>query len=56
MYGLKEEEEEGSEQQYGSVTFTGRLGETMTESLEVVKCAVFNYIQRHNLNDKFDKE
>ena len=32
------------EKQTGSVTHTGRLGETMQESLEVVKVAVFNYI------------
>jgi ATP-dependent Lon protease len=28
----------------GTVSHTGRLGETMTESLSVVKIAVFNYI------------
>ena len=28
----------------------------MKESLDVVKIAVFNYIQEHKLNDSFDKE
>lgn len=40
----------------GSLTYTGRLGEVMKESLDVVKIAVFNYIQEHKLNDNFDKE
>lgn len=55
LYGKHKPKEDG-EKQTGSVTFTGRLGETMTESLEVVKVAVFNYMQEHKLNDQFDKE
>lgn len=38
------------------MTHTGRLGDVMRESLDVVKIAVFNYIQQHKLKDKFDKE
>jgi ATP-dependent Lon protease len=38
---LKDEE---SKQIEGSLTYTGRLGEVMKESLDVVKIAVFNYI------------
>jgi ATP-dependent Lon protease len=38
------------------VTHTGRLGDVMKESLEVVKIAVFNYIQEHKLADHFDQE
>ena len=40
----------------GVVTHTGRLGDVMKESLDVVKIAVFNYIQEHKLNETFDKE
>ena len=36
-----DEEEQGAA---GSVTHTGRLGDVMKESLDVVKIAVFNYI------------
>jgi len=32
------------------VTFTGRLGEVMKESLEVVKVAVFNYLKEKNIS------
>ena len=38
------------------MTHTGRLGDVMRESLDVVKIAVFNYIQEHNFNKHFDKE
>lgn len=38
------------------MTFTGRLGEVMKESLEVVKVAVFNYLKEKNINQSFDKE
>lgn len=38
------EESEKDEKSEGSLTHTGRLGEVMTESLNVVKIAVFNYI------------
>lgn len=40
----EKEDEKDDDKQTGSVTHTGRLGETMQESLEVVKVAVFNYI------------
>jgi len=49
----EDDEEKGAE---GGVTHTGRLGDVMKESLDVVKIAVFNYIEEHKLNDKFDKE
>ena len=57
---MKEKEESTEEQKgkeiEGSLTHTGRLGETMRESLDVVTIAVFNYVQEHKLNDSFDKE
>ena len=52
----KPENDEEENKAEGSVTFTGRLGDVMKESLDVVKIAVFNYIQEKKLNDKFDKE
>jgi ATP-dependent Lon protease len=39
----------------GSLTHTGRLGETMKESVEVVKIAVFNFLIKNNLAKDFDK-
>lgn len=39
----------------GHLTHTGRLGETMKESVEVVKIAVFNYLVQRNLALDFDK-
>jgi len=39
-----------------NLTHTGRLGDVMRESLDVVKIAAFNYIREHNLAGKFDKE
>jgi ATP-dependent Lon protease len=53
QYGKKSEDDESA---VGSVTHTGRLGDVMKESLDVVKIAVFNYIQQHKLKEKFDKE
>lgn len=38
------------------MTHTGRLGEVMKESLDVVKIAVFNYIQEQKLAEDFDKQ
>jgi len=38
------------------MTHTGRLGDVMKESLDVVKIAVFNYIEEKKLSDAFDKE
>lgn len=39
----------------GSFSHTGRLGETFTESLEVVKIAVFNLLHELNQVKDFDK-
>ena len=39
----------------GHLTHTGRLGETMKESVEVVKIAVFNFLAQRNLAAGFDK-
>jgi ATP-dependent Lon protease len=39
----------------GNLTHTGRLGETMKESVEVVKIAVFNFLAQHDLASGFDK-
>jgi ATP-dependent Lon protease len=47
---------EDDEKKEGSLTYTGRLGEVMKESLDVVKIAVFNYINDNKLADNFDKE
>jgi len=52
----REIDAEEKEKAEGSLTHTGRLGETMKESLDVVKIAVFNYVQEKKLNDNFDKE
>lgn len=40
----------------GSFTHTGRLGEVMSESLQVVKLAVFNFLQNENLAKDFNKD
>lgn len=39
----------------GHLTHTGRLGEVMKESVEVVKIAVFNFLVKNNLAKDFDK-
>jgi ATP-dependent Lon protease len=39
-----QKDEDDEKKQEGSLTHTGRLGETMRESLDVVKIAVFNYV------------
>jgi Lon-like ATP-dependent protease len=51
-YGLSEEGKESE----GSLTYTGRLGEVMKESLNVVKIAAFNYINKNKLSTTFTKE
>lgn len=38
------------------MTHTGRLGEVMKESVEVVKIAVFNFLSENNLAKDFDKD
>ena len=45
-YGKKKASKDDDEDSLaaGSVTHTGRLGDVMKESLDVVKIAVFNYI------------
>lgn len=43
-YGQYAKDDDDDKKQ-GSMTHTGRLGEVMKESLDVVKIAVFNYIQ-----------
>jgi ATP-dependent Lon protease len=40
----------------GDLTHTGRLGEVMKESVEVVKIAVFNFLTQMNLAKNFDKD
>lgn len=37
------------------MTHTGRLGEVMKESVEVVKIAVFNFLTKQNIAKDFDK-
>jgi len=49
------ETEEEQKKKEGSLTHTGRLGDVMKESLDVVKIAVFNMIQKHKLAEGFDK-
>jgi ATP-dependent Lon protease len=44
-YAPQVDKEGEKEKREGSLTHTGRLGEVMKESLDVVKIAVFNYIQ-----------
>jgi ATP-dependent Lon protease len=48
--------EDDDEKKQGSLTHTGRLGDVMKESLDVVKIAVFNYIQEQKLAEDFDKQ
>jgi len=38
------------------LTFTGRLGDVMKESVEVVKIAVFNFLKKTGAEKKFEKE
>ena len=63
-YGKKEEpktedgekESSGSASIQGHLTHTGRLGEVMKESVEVVKIAVFNFLSRRkDIAKDFDK-
>ena len=55
LYGKYKRDTE-KEENTGSLTYTGRLGDVMKESLDVVKIAVFNFIDLKNLNDNFDKD
>ena len=45
MMGQKQEAESDTAV-IGTLTHTGRLGETMKESVEVVKIAVFNFLKK----------
>lgn len=49
-------DEEKKDERTGSFTTTGRLGEVFSESVEVVKIAVFNLLQQKNLAAGFDKD
>ena len=55
---MKDQEsvEEKKEVKKGSLTTTGRLGEVFTESVEVVKIAVFNLLHEQGRHKDFDKE
>lgn len=52
----KAEEKEDKKEKVGSLTSTGRLGEVMSESVEVVKIAVFNLLHEQGRHKDFDKE
>lgn len=55
-YAPKPEVDENKDKAEGTLTHTGRLGDVMRESVDVVKIAVFNYIQEQGLATGFDKE
>jgi ATP-dependent Lon protease len=57
-YGRKYDENKDKDDsaQQGHLTHTGRLGEVMKESVEVVKIAVFNFLSENNLAKNFDKD
>lgn len=46
MKPKKEDSEKDNAPALGTFTHTGRLGETMSESVEVVKIAVFNFLKQ----------
>ena len=50
---LEKEKEKDKGAAVGSLTHTGRLGETMRESVEVVKIAAFNFLSKNNLAKDF---
>lgn len=52
-FGKKEEKKEEESGPVGHLTLTGRLGDVMKESVEVVKIAVFNFLSGKSEN--FDK-
>jgi len=51
-----ESEAEKKDERTGLFTHTGRLGEVFSESLEVVKIAVFNFLEEKHLSKNFDKD
>lgn len=60
-YGYKidvenKDKDDAANHQSGHLTHTGRLGEVMKESVEVVKIAVFNFLSQHNIAKNFDKD
>lgn len=52
----QKKENKDSSSRTGELTHTGRLGETMKESVEVVKIAVFNFLTHNKLAKDFDKD
>ncbi len=60
-YGKKEDKSDDEDEKskssapLGHLTHTGRLGEVMKESVEVVKIAVFNFLTQNNISKDFDK-
>lgn len=55
-YGKRaSDKDKEDDQAYGHLTHTGRLGEVMKESVEVVKIAVFNFLSQINVKN-FDKD
>jgi ATP-dependent Lon protease len=56
-YGKKAKQDDDKSASVGDLTHTGRLGEVMKESVEVVKIAVFNFLTQNNhLAKFFDKD
>lgn len=51
-----DEKEEDKDKRTGSFTHTGRLGDVMKESTEVVKIAAFNFLQQEGICKDFNKE
>lgn len=49
-------DEDSSASPMGHLTHTGRLGEVMKESVEVVKIAVFNFLIENKIAKDFDKK
>lgn len=52
----QDNEESDKKKGSGSFTHTGRLGETFSESTQVVKLAAFNFLQESGLCKNFDQE
>jgi len=53
---MEDEDGEKDKPKTGSFTTTGRLGEVFSESVEVVKIAVFNFLHAEGLAKDFDKD
>jgi Lon-like ATP-dependent protease len=52
----KEKEKDDKGAAVGTLTHTGRLGDVMRESVEVVKIAAFNFLTKNNLAKDFEKD